>query len=297
MSNLKYAFYVFLGGCSFGMLSTFVKIGHTYGFSTNQIVSMQFITGFLMFAIITLFGKKYTIATSTFIKLLISGIPMALTGTFYYNSLEYLDASIAIIMLFQYTWMGLIVDIIVDKKIPAKEQMISIALLFIGSLLAVNIFSTSLTSLPIEGIFWGILAAISFTLFIFVSGRVASHVPSLTKSMIMSIGAVIVIIIIYPPTYLLSGDYRPSLWLLGLFLGLFGVILPPFLFSVSMPKVGNGLGTILSSSELPTAILMSMIVLQEKITWSQWLGVIIILGGIVWVNLPYIKKYRFVRKV
>lgn len=297
MNDLKYAFYVFLGGCSFGVLSTFVKLGYDYGFSTNQVVGMQFIIGFLMFAGLILFRKKHTIPTLTFAKLCASGIPMALTGVFYYNSLEYLDASIAIILLFQYTWMGLIVDLIVDKKVPSKTQFVSVALLFIGSLGAVNIFDTSLTSIPIEGLGWGMLAAISFTLFIFVSGRVAAHVPALEKSMIMSIGALIVIILIYPPTYLLTGDYEPSLWILGLILGLFGVVLPPLLFSFSMPKVGNGLGTILSSSELPMAVLMSVIVLHENVTWIQFLGVTIIIIGIIWANLPQIRKYRLAKRI
>src|SRR5699024_12444012 len=92
-------------------------------------------------------------------------------------------------------------------------------------------------------------------------------------------------------------DYEPSLWILGLILGLFGVVLPPLLFSFSMPQVGNGLGTILSSSELPMAVLMSVIVLHENVTWIQFLGVTIIIIGIIWANLPQIRKYRLAKRI
>lgn len=290
--RLKYPLFVILGGCSFGILSTFVKLGYEHGFNTEQIVSMQFIVGFLMFAIVTLFSKKQTLSIDIILALVASGIPMALTGVFYYNSLNYLDASIAIVLLFQYTWMGLILDALIDKKRPSKTHIIAVSFLLIGSLGAVNIFNLKSMTLPLMGITWGLLAAVSFTGFIFVSGRVASHVPSLMKSMLMSVGALFVIVLIYPPTYLLTGNYMMSLWALGLILGLFGVVLPPFLFSISIPKVGNGLGTILSSSELPMAIIMSMIVLHEKVQWIQLLGVCIILCGIVYANYPQFNKRK-----
>ena len=52
-----------------------------------------------------------------------------------------------------------------------------------------------------------------------------------------------------------------------------------------MPKVGSGLGTILSASELPTAVMMSTLILHEAVTYSQWFGVIMILCGIAFPNI------------
>src|SRR5690625_3365762 len=81
-----------------------------------------------------LFMKKVKTPFSMVMKLIISGTPMALTGVFYYNSLNYLDASIAIIMLFQFTWMGLIGEWVIDRIRPTREKIISVTVLFIGSL-------------------------------------------------------------------------------------------------------------------------------------------------------------------
>lgn len=296
MYNLKYGFYLLLSGCSLGLLSMFVKLGYQHGFATSQVISMQLIVVFIMFTFITLFGKKYTFSLKTVIKLLTSGIPMALTIIFYYHALAFLDASIAIIFLFQYIWMEFIIDLIVDKKLPETRQVISVGLLIMGSLGAVNVFSISLTAIPAHGLLWGLLAAISLSVFMFISRHVASHVPVLTKSMLMSVGALIVIILVYPPTYLLTGHYAPSLWLLGFILGLCGVIVPSFLFSLSVPKVGKGLGTILSASELPMTVLISMIVLHEKVHAIQLLGVCIMIIGIIYTHLPHPKTSRFAQK-
>src|SRR5699024_8738695 len=105
------AFYVILGGCSFGILAPLVKLGYEYGISAGDSLRLQFIYGFVLLGLINLFFVTYRLSLKTFVKVLVSGMPMALTTSFYYNSLEYLDASIAIVLLFQYTWMGLISDL------------------------------------------------------------------------------------------------------------------------------------------------------------------------------------------
>ncbi|MFK4998521.1 hypothetical protein ACI2OX_17990 [Bacillus sp. N9] len=43
----------------------------------------------------------------------------------------------------------------------------------------------------------------------------------------------------------------------------------PLLFSIGMPHIGPGLGTILSASELPVAVIMSALVLGEYVTFTN----------------------------
>lgn len=289
-----YALLAFLGGMSFGILSTFVKLAYGQGFVPGQVIGVQFFVGAVLFWIIFIFVKKESVSLKTAIKLILSGIPMALTSLFYYQSLQYLDASIAIIMLFQFSWMGLFSEWIIDRSIPSREKWISAMVLFVGSLLGANILGASLTDLSVVGILWGLAAAVSFTAFINVSGRVGNYVPPITKSMFMATGSLLTAWAVYPPMFLFDGTFiGEGLVYYGLMLGLFGVVLPPLLFTISMPKIGSGLGTILSSSELPTAIIMSMLVLGEHIAITQWLGVLIVLIGI---TLPSIKNMYMSRR-
>ncbi|HLS20351.1 MAG TPA: DMT family transporter, partial [Bacillota bacterium] len=247
MRLLVNAFLVILGGCSFGLLAPIVKLGSLNGIAIADSTRMQLFFGFILLAIINLFFVRYRLRPKTFIKLLLSGIPMGLTTTFIYKSLNYLDASIAIVLLFQYVWMGLVVELLITKRAPTKEKLTAGLLILIGSLFAVNIFSTQVSHLPLLGIVWGLLAAVSFATFIFVSGQVATYVPPLRKSMMMALGGLLIILVIYPPTDLAIGKIDGYFLLQGLILGVFGGVLPPLLFSISMPVVGNALGTILSS--------------------------------------------------
>jgi drug/metabolite transporter (DMT)-like permease len=82
---------------------------------------------------------------------------MGLTGIFYYYSLETLDASIAILFLFQFIWIGAFLEWIILQRIPTLKRTISICIVLIGSILAAVIFSSGDMNLGLAGAFGGVL--------------------------------------------------------------------------------------------------------------------------------------------
>ncbi|KMK75057.1 EamA family transporter [Alkalihalobacillus pseudalcaliphilus] len=292
MKQFIYPLAVLLGGACFGVLSTFVKLAYEQGFNLAQVTGGQFIIGTILIWFLVLISKKRTVTFKRFSQLVLGGIPMALTGIFYYQSLQTLDASLAIIFLFQFVWVGTLLEYLLDKKKPSKNKMSAILLLIIGSVLAAGVLSSGFEKLALSGAIWGILASISFSSFAYVSGRVGAELPPIQRSAIFATGGLITTLLIFPPVFLFEPSTVISLAPYGLFLGIFGVTLPPLLFAIGMPHVGTGLGTILSSSELPVALLMSILILQEQVAWIQWLGVLIISIGIVIGNISLLPKAK-----
>ena len=113
----------------------------------------------------------------------------------------------------------------------------------------------------------------------------------------MTTGAALFIFIVLQPEFLMNEALKNGLLKYGLIMGFFGSLVPPLLFNIGMPKIGSGLGTILSASELPTAVLMSTLVLHEAVTFSKWIGVIVILIGIAYPNFKNTAKYSFNEKI
>lgn len=283
MGIWKYALLVFLGGCSYGVISSFVKLGYKNGYGIGDLTGSQYLLGAVMLWIITIFVPKIRLSGKQWLILLISGMPMGLTGIFYNKSLGYVDASFAIILLLQFTWISIILQYIFDKKVPDRKSIIATAIILCGSVLASGFLSSDLT-FSLVGIGWGLLSALSFATFIYVSGRASLPIHPIYKSAIMTTGAALLVFIVLPPVFLLNGALADGLLKYGLLIGFFGSLVPPLLFNIGMPKVGSGLGTILSASELPTAVLMSTFVLHEVVTLSQWTGVAVILFGIAYPN-------------
>lgn len=281
MKSWRYGFLVFLGGGCYGILSTFVKLAYEAGYSVSEVTGGQFIFGTVLIWSLVLFTKKQKITLRNLFTLLLSGLPLGLTGVFYYLALQTLSASLAIIFLFQFVWIGSLLEWIMYKKKPTKGMMVSIVILMIGSILAAGAFSHGGENVRVEGTVWGLLSAVSYTAFIYMSSSVAKDTPPVLKSALLATGGLMIVMIIFPPSYLLNVPVLMEVAPYGLFLGLFGVALPPLLFSIGMPYVGPGLGTILTSSELPVAVTLSSLILGENVSRFQWMGVGLILAGIV----------------
>ncbi|GAB2575510.1 EamA family transporter [Gracilibacillus alcaliphilus] len=285
MKNWHYALLVFLGGCCYGILSTFVKLAYAAGFTVTEVTGGQYLLGALMAWILVMFTKKKNITRQLAVKLLLSGLPFGLTGIFYYQALQTLHASFAIILLFQFVWIGSLFEWIFYKKKPTQVKLISLVILITGSILAAGVMTEHHLQVTWQGLVWGILAAFTFSTFIFLSGSVGKDTPPLLKSALLSTGGLAVVFIVFPPLYLFDLPVLMGVAPYGLLLGFFGVVLPPLLFAIGMPHVGSGLGTILTASELPVAVSMAALVLGEQVGVLRWLGVLLILAGIAVGNI------------
>ncbi|MEY8351244.1 DMT family transporter [Bacillus cereus] len=287
---MKGSIYIILGACCYGALSTFVKLAYKDGFIVNDVVGIQMFIGALLLWGGVLFNSRKRTNTNKYLKpnkkeillLCVAGSTTGLTGMFYYLSLQYISASLAIVLLFQFTWMGVLIEALINRRVPEKGKLLSLIPLFIGTLYATNIFTTGLTGVHWLGFLYGFLAAMSYTIFILISGKIAVQVNPITKTALMISGGFTICALILPPTFFTDGKLLIELALkYGFVLGFLGPFLSTLLFSKGVPLVGPGLASILGAMELPTAVLMSVVVLKEHIGASQYIGIILILIGIL----------------
>ena len=293
--------FILVGSSSYGMLSTFVKLAYKQDFTTAEVTGAQFGWGALILTIMGLFQKSDIKANGTDIrKLMIAGIPIALTSVLYYLTVKYIDASVAVVLLMQSVWMGVIVESIQTKKFPGLEKIAAVALILFGTLLATKVIGGNGVTLNATGLILGMLTAMSFSWTLYATSTVASHLPSVTRSKYMLYGGVIVVFIFMMLTqlgphyfnmnlvseeFIRNKAFDPRIFLsYGLFVAIFGTVIPPIMLNKGFPIVGVGLGSILSSLELPVAVFVAFTLLGEVVNASQWLGVLIILGAIVLLN-------------
>lgn len=309
---LKGILFVGLGASIYGMLATFVKLAYKDGFTTSEVTSAQFIigiTGLLILNFIqTITSKKKLVSPTNreFRMLLLAGTSLGCTSLFYYIAVQYINVSIAIVLLMQSVWFSVVLESIIKRKIPELKKIIATVIVLIGTVLATNLIKTDI-QLDWHGLFWGLLAAASFTATMFTSNTIATNLPVLRKSIIMLSGGFIIIMLflifaqigpLHSPAlkdlYLNftsnTEHIRPFnisiFWKYGLILALFGTIIPPIFFNLGFPNTGLGVGSIVSSLELPVSVTMAFVLLHEQVILSQWIGIVLILSAIVLMNLP-----------
>jgi drug/metabolite transporter (DMT)-like permease len=301
-SALKGVFLVGLGATSYGMLATFVKLAYAekgvtgLPFTPAEVISAQFIIGILAILLINAFqkskkGNEVQKASVTNIKqLMLAGTSTGLTSIFYYLAVKYIPVSIGIVLLMQTVWMGVVLEMILEKKLPSKTKVIAVIIVLIGTLLATNILQNDV-AIDWRGIVLGLLAAASFTTTMFTANRVAIGISSAQRSLYMLLGGAVIVFFFALATQHTPFNYDIFFkW--GIILALFGTVIPPMLMNVGFPLTGIGLGSIVSALELPVSVMMAFFILNEKVITLQWIGIILIILAIIIMNT----NFSFLRK-
>ena len=286
---------VALGATSYGMLAIFVKLAYKEGFTTAEVTSSQFIYGIIGVLFINLFQriKNNNSATKAnsknILHLMIAGTSMGMTSVFYYLAVKYIPVSIGIVLLMQTVWMGVLLEWFLDKKAPSLQKTLAVLVIIIGTGLAINILKIDFNDTTIDwtkGLFWGLLAAASFTTTMFTANKVALGISSAQRSLFMLLGGAIIVFSFGLFTQTTEFNFEIfTKW--GIVLALFGTIIPPMLLNAGFPLTGIGLGSIVSSLELPVSVLMAYFLLNEELQLIQWIGILLIIIAIVIMNIQF----------
>jgi len=280
----KYILMVFAGACCYGILSSLVKLSYTEGFNAAQVSFVQALLGACVLWVIVLLQEKKTtnISGRNWILLLLTGTAIGLTTYLYYLSVKYIPASIAIIMLMQFTWITVLLDWYLLKNKPDTRLLISIACILIGTVLATG--GTAAITSAFKGIRIAFASAVLYALYIVANSKVGKEIPSIKRSAVTVTGAAVSILVIN--CHQLAGGLPLTIaffkWT-GL-LALFGTIIPPVLFAKGIPKIGASVSSVLMVAEMPVAIICASLLLKEHIHSIQWVGILLMLCAIMYLN-------------
>ncbi len=310
MKDMKYLISVLVGAMSYGILSTIVVLAYGEGYKLGEVVGTQLLTGCILAWLLALYTKfrasrkqsgrdRNSAAAGPLparltwkqrLLLMLAGAPTVVTGLLYYQSLRYIPASLAIILLFQFTWISVLIQAVSKRQRPDKVTLLTLLLLFGGTLLAAGILNQESAEFNMTGLVLGLLSAVSYSMFIIFSGKAVPSAHPAFRSAWMVTGGLVLLCILFPPYFLFNGLLWGQLLLYGFLLGFFGAFIPPVLFAIGVPHIGGAMAGILGAAELPVAVLLSSIVLHEQVSGLQWTGVVLVLLGVV---LPELYKLRW----
>lgn len=300
--------FVAFGASSYGMLATFVKLAYKENYSTAEVTISQFALGILIVLLLNIFSKKTAVIMSrTDVRnLMLAGTTMGFTSVLYYLCVKYLNASIAVVLLMQSVWIGVLTESLQTRKMPSLLKISAVVLVLAGTALATNIFSNEI-NFNIKGFVFGFLSAISFSLTLFSTNSVATHLPPFKRTLYMLLGGSVIVVLFalltqILPTYahielindadlIVHKEFDSRiLFNYGILLSVFGTVLPPIFLNKGFPLTGVGLGSIISAIELPVSVSFAYLLLAEQVSGLQWLGILIILFAIILMNYRLIKK-------
>lgn len=279
---------VLLGGIMYGTMSSFVKLSYASGYHAAEIAFSMSLISAVLLGVVLLFSRgkhdRVKLSGRSAISLLLVGSLIGLTNFLYYLSVSYISASLAIVILMQFTWFSLLLEWLIFRQRPGKLELIIVLFILVGTVMAGNLFQAEALSFSWRGMAFALASSFTYAVYIVANSRVGKEVKWQSKSTLIMIGSALIIFIVNARTIVSDShlDYTFLLW--AVFLAAVGTTIPTALFAAGIPKIGAATSAILMTVEFPVAVLCAYIVLHEAISPVQIAGIIVMLASIVAMN-------------
>ncbi|HLY47273.1 MAG TPA: DMT family transporter [Stellaceae bacterium] len=197
----------------------------------------------------------------------------------FWESLKWLETSIAVLLFYTYPALTLIIDRLVFKRPIRRRAVFCIAVILVGAGL---ITAPGLRGGTIDwrGLAWAVPSPIVYACYLAINARLLRHHPPLVGAGALFLGMALS----FAAAALFLGLEVPASatgWLLVLFIALGPGALTMTLFSYSVTRLGASGFAVLANAELVTVVLLGTLVLGERMTPGRALGGALIVAGIL----------------
>ncbi len=210
-----------------------------------------------------------------------------LSSLFDFIGLQYISAGLERLILFLYPTFAVLINAFYFKQKITRIQQWALLLTYAGVALAY--FGELKIDTGNPNFYWGslliFLCSITYAIYIAGSGRMIPQVGA-TKftayAMLASTTGVFIHFAIAGNRSQLqeAGDY----WWYGVLLAVVATVIPSFLISLGMKKIGSNNVAIISSIGPVSTIIQAHLILQEKIFIAQIIGTVLVIAGVLLIG-------------
>lgn len=202
--------------------------------------------------------------------------------------LQYISAGLERLILFLYPSFVVLINAFFLKERIRSVHIWAILISYAGMVIAY--FGELQIDTGNPNFYWGsfliLLCSVTFAIYIAGSGYVIPKIGAskfTAYSLLCSTAGVFL-------HYLVRGDYEPlrhgmDLWWYGMLLAIVATVIPTFLLSIALKKIGANNVAIISSIGPVSTILQAHIVLGEPIFTGQIIGTALIIIGVLLLSL------------
>lgn len=274
-----------VAGVSYGLAGTVSQLFAAQGLSVGNITVVQFVASAIILAVPVIVRYHDFPSAKDVLKLLVVGLFQPGSAICYYTAISMLTVGQAVAMQFQYVWIAVVIQCIVERAAPKKMAVASSLLIVFGTIFGSGIADEALTGagggLSLLGIAVGGACALCYAVFLYFNGRVATDTHPITRSFIISLSGVALSSVLYPGTY---ADMAASPLVFvpcGVVMGCLTLLVPVMCLSFAGRSLDGGTVAMLTALELPAAAFSGFLVLGDALTGFIVFGIVVILGAVV----------------
>jgi transporter family protein len=233
------------------------------------------------------FLYKENPGSKVFFSLILAGITGALAFVFINKAFKEGKASINSPIISTWGMITAIFGFILLNEDFYLSKGISILLIVLGIFLSSIDIKTLLNTKSIKliaGVKWSVLAALNLGISFFTITYFAADNHWYTVSLFTRFWTIVTYLILAATTHKPVFSYFKSLPLL-LFLAIFVDVVSFLMMSIGYTTAEPGVVSVITSASPALTIILSFLILKEKITKQQLFGVIVVISGIILLAL------------
>jgi len=136
------------------------------------------------------------------------------------------------------------------------------------------------------GEIFALSSALMWAIAVILFTKIGTRLPAFELNLIKNvIGALLLIITSWALESVLVPNFSMTDWLLVIISGFIGIAIADTLYMKALNTIGAGATGIVAALYSPSVVILSMFYLNESLGFMQWLGLILVLGGIIFISL------------
>lgn len=235
---------------------------------------------FVYYAVMRLKPLKLTLQDlkSILLQGLLGSAPVFI---FYYLCLEHINASVACLLLFTNPIFITVYFIVFEGQKNSWQKMLAIAMALIGSIFVLNIMPGNIGKLDLLGIFFGVVSSISYAFYnVHAEKKLTKYQPGVIL-FYCSIVVAAAASVLNPGFYKLGFINNYKAVYLTVIIAVVSGILPVVFLYKSIGILGAQIVSVAATLEIPITMLMSVLILGERLSMIQLIGSMLIIASII----------------
>ena len=280
--------YACLGTLLFSLKSIFIKLAYAQGLNTDSVLMLRMAISLPVYLVIIAYlyrknNTSFSLIRQSFGLIIFLGfIGYFLASWLDLKGLEYITAGLERLTLFTYPIFVTILGALFFKTPIKKKIVITLVLTYLGLWIIFNQEAVVNTSNKMLGLMLVTLSALSYSFYVLLSKNIIHKIGSLWfTALAMSVSSVFVLVY-----YGLFLDWNNLVvtnqaWWLVVSLAIISTVIPSFLISEAIAKIGSAQTGIVGTIGPVITIVLAVIILNEPFTSYHIIGISLVMIGVL----------------
>lgn len=284
MNDIKGIIYAILSAAAFGIMPIFAKYSYIHGSNPTSALLFRFIFAFiLLFIYFKTTNTNIAIGKRQFLILfLIGAIGYTITTQTLFISYNYLGVGLATTLHYIYPAIVCVFSFLINNENLSRNKIISLILSILGVYFLVAFENTSLNTL---GIILALISGLSYGInIICFTIESIRNIDNRIVTMYVSLGAAFGMLIYGLLTNTIVLNF--NIYTISSYIGLsvISTIISIVLLLKAIELIGSGSASILGTFEAIISIILGILLLNEKLTFSLLIGSILIVISAILIS-------------